>query len=318
MKGLILSGMAMVVLSVLCVAQVNHQGTQTNGSNSSAIGLSCNASAMASFASGINSSSPGIGSHALGMNAQSQGQYSISLGNSVTSSGTYSLAMGTFVRSVGSKSMVLGLGYPSSYLVNNTPNSLMVGFNSNLPTLFISSSQGPGTYGKMGIATSTPTARLDVNAGEMNGLIIRNANSSASTIGIQCISDQADFTAFALIENGDTNLRIASNGAFRTANTLIAKEVKVRMDVWKDDILREPENLISLDSLSRFISENHHLPGMLSEKEALGSNVDVGQLCVDLLGKIEELTLYVLDLKRENNDLAKRQQSTSNPKEIIQ
>jgi hypothetical protein len=47
--------------------------------------------------------------------------------------------------------------------VNNTASSLMVGFNSTVPTLFVGPASGVGTYGKVGIAKSNPATALDVN-----------------------------------------------------------------------------------------------------------------------------------------------------------
>jgi hypothetical protein len=299
MKGMILTAMACLVAGLL-QAQVNHQGTTTNQINSSALGMGCSATGYAAFASGLSSQSSGTGGHAFGMNAQASGLYSLSAGSVASSPGSYSMALGNYVKASGSKSIVIGSGYANQTLTNHKANSLMVGFNSDLPTFYVSSAAGPGTLGKVGIGTSSPQARLEVDAGTEDALVVRNHNAANSTAGIRYISNNPNSTALMLIQNGDTSLRIDANGMMRSNNTLIAKEVKVRLDVWKDEVFSEDYPRLSLDSLARFIAENRHLPGIPPEKEILGTDVDLGQLCVALLGKLEEMTLYILELRQQN------------------
>jgi len=49
-----------------------------------------------------------------------------------------------------------------------------------------------------------------------------------------------------------------------------------------------------------FIKENNHLPDVPSEAEVLEEGINLGQMDALLLKKIEELTLYVIELKKEN------------------
>src|SRR6185436_20554507 len=62
--------------------------------------------------------------------------------------------------------ITIGAGERSSlnnFLVNNTDNSLFIGFNSNIPTLVVTPSAGINTTGNVGIGTSNPTSKLDVS-----------------------------------------------------------------------------------------------------------------------------------------------------------
>ncbi len=79
--------------------------------------------------------------------------FTIGRGNSIAS-GNNSIAIGTSVSSTGNNSLVLGSGISTSNLLTNSiSNSLMVGFNSNIPTMFVSSG-GLNTPGKVGIGTT--------------------------------------------------------------------------------------------------------------------------------------------------------------------
>lgn len=55
----------------------------------------------------------------------------------------------------------------------------------------------------------------------------------------------------------------------------------------------------ALDELGTYIEENRHLPNM--EKEKYTGQIEVGKLSEMNLEKIEELSLYILELKNENN-----------------
>ncbi|NTW32726.1 MAG: hypothetical protein HGB12_08895, partial [Bacteroidetes bacterium] len=181
-------------------------GTQWNvaniGNYSFASGYNTIASGQFSNAMGGYATASGIYSTAMGYYATASGQYSTAMGYGATASGYYSsVAMGSNAQangwgsiaigyepevsantgygsvaigynvSVGANSghasMILGAGV-SSYikLVNNISNSLMVGFNSTIPTLFVGPSSGAGTTGNVGIGTSSPasSAALEVKS----------------------------------------------------------------------------------------------------------------------------------------------------------
>jgi hypothetical protein len=62
------------------------------------------------------------------------------------------------------KGVTIGSGVNSSNkLMADANNGLIVGFNSTIPTFFVSESNGAGTTGKVGIATTVPAEKLDVN-----------------------------------------------------------------------------------------------------------------------------------------------------------
>lgn len=69
------------------------------------------------------------------------------------------------------------------------------------------------------------------------------------------------------------------------------------------DFVFEPDyKLPSLDSIKTFVQENNHLPGIPSAKQMEKNGINVGDLQIDLLQKIEELTLHVIELDRVNKE----------------
>jgi hypothetical protein len=115
---------------------------------------------------GMSSIASGQASLAFGLNTNAVGNYSIALGKFVTSNGASSVTIGRYLQTNTSPAMIIGCGYDeSNYLQNSNPNSLMIGFNSNLPTLFVNGAVGNGFTGKVGIGNVTePQAKLHIKA----------------------------------------------------------------------------------------------------------------------------------------------------------
>jgi hypothetical protein len=60
---------------------------------------------------------------------------------------------------------------------------------------------------------------------------------------------------------------------------------------------------MSIEDLDSYIKANNHLPNVPSEKEIITNGLDLGQMDSILLEKIEELTLYLIQLNKENEEL---------------
>ncbi|MGD8781985.1 MAG: hypothetical protein PVH88_23855 [Ignavibacteria bacterium] len=85
------------------------------------------------------------------------------------------------------------------------------------------------------------------------------------------------------------------------AGNMIAEEVVVKLEEdWPDIVFEKDYNLKPLTEVENFIKENKHLPDIPSAEEVKEEGLSVGEMQAKLLQKIEELTLYVIDLKKEN------------------
>ena len=89
-------------------------------------------------------------------------------------------------------------------------------------------------------------------------------------------------------------------------NGIITEKVRVELIAsWPDFVFDDNYKLRTLDEVEKFLTKNHHLPGIPSEKEMVSKGLDVAEMDALLLQKIEELTLYMIELKKENDDLKK-------------
>lgn len=85
---------------------------------------------------------------------------------------------------------------------------------------------------------------------------------------------------------------------------LLCENIKVQdSGNWPDFVFEDEYDLMELSSLRNFIDEHHHLPDVPSASEMNGNGIDLGSMNELLLRKLEELTLYVLELEEEVNEL---------------
>ncbi|MBW7871521.1 MAG: hypothetical protein H3C39_10740 [Flavobacteriia bacterium] len=83
---------------------------------------------------------------------------------------------------------------------------------------------------------------------------------------------------------------------------------KVRVDLssvndWADDVFEDNYDLLSIENLREFIESNRHLPGIPKAEQLVDEGIDVAEMDASLLRKIEELTLYNIELYYENKRL---------------
>jgi len=90
--------------------------------------------------------------------------------------------------------------------------------------------------------------------------------------------------------------------------TICAKEVRVSLSgepCCPDYVFENDYKLKSLSELEDFIKTNKHLPGIPNAQEVANNGVEIGDMQARLLKKIEELTLYIIELKNENEEIKK-------------
>jgi hypothetical protein len=96
---------------------------------------------------------------------------------------------------------------------------------------------------------------------------------------------------------------------------IITEKLKVAMKNtihWADYVFADDYELRPLDEVESYVKANHHLPGVPSAEEVKESGIDVAKMDAKLLEKIEELTLYMIALKKENEQIKKELETLKN------
>lgn len=99
--------------------------------------------------------------------------------------------------------------------------------------------------------------------------------------------------------------KLAVNGG------IICEEVKVIGDVPDADYVFDPDyDIRTITELEDFVVKNKHLPNIPSAEEFKKDGYSVGDMDEMLLRKVEELTLYVIELEKKYKDLESKVTTT--------
>jgi hypothetical protein len=132
---------------------------------------------------------------------------------------------------------------------------------------------------------------------------IIECTSSASSNPATWFSGQS---ANFLVKNGRVGIGTTSPQYPLSVNGAVqAKEVIVNTG-WSDYVFDPTYALPSLGSIADYIKANHRLPGMPSAAEVQEHGVSIGDIESKLLAKVEELTLHMIRLEKENKELRRK------------
>jgi hypothetical protein len=92
------------------------------------------------------------------------------------------------------------------------------------------------------------------------------------------------------------------------------KTEKVKVDIaqdngWADYVFDDHHHLLPLEDLKGYISENKHLPEVPTTEEAVKNGIELKEMNILLLKKIEELTLYII---KQNDEIKAQSERIEN------
>ncbi len=145
---------------------------------------------------------------------------------------------------------------------------------------------------------STIVLRLDGNAGYLshggwglgaNVLGFGGQNHSYPDIRINTITSQV------AIGNATT----AAGYMLTVAGKVICTELKVQLQPFPDYVFSKDYDLKSIEEVEQHINTYNRLPGMPSACEVEEGGMSVGEMTGKVVEKVEENTLYIIQLKKE-------------------
>ncbi|MEN2401777.1 hypothetical protein GKZ90_0018455 [Flavobacterium sp. MC2016-06] len=100
--------------------------------------------------------------------------------------------------------------------------------------------------------------------------------------------------------NGNVGIGTSNPASKLTvAGNINSREVKVSVDAGADFVFENNYNLPPLDSIANYIKENKHLPEIASAKEMQKDGINLSEMNIKLLQKMEEMTLYMIEMNKK-------------------
>jgi hypothetical protein len=170
--------------------------------------------------------------------------------------------------------------------------------------------------GNVGIGTTAPNFTLDV-AGRMR--LRNNANTAGfwldgitdtlrSFIGTNTNNTMGFYGGVSgwsfLMDVTDGVLMIgtsqkAAGYKVNVAGKIIAEELRVQLKAaWPDYVFEKTYPLQSIADFEKYIDLNKHLPGIQPASEIKKDGFELGEMNKKLLEKVEELSLYIIQLNK--------------------
>lgn len=90
---------------------------------------------------------------------------------------------------------------------------------------------------------------------------------------------------------------------------ILTEKVKVAIKNsrdWYDHVFNKEYSLMPLSVLDEYIKKHKHLPGIQTTQEVMKDGLDLGAMNGLLLKKVEELTLYTIELQKEITAIKKQ------------
>ena len=84
------------------------------------------------------------------------------------------------------------------------------------------------------------------------------------------------------------------------------KALKVTLQTFPDYVFGKDYKILPISEVKEYITNHHRLPGLPSSKEVIENGLDVGEINVKLVEKIEELTIYITQLQDQIDELKKK------------
>jgi hypothetical protein len=206
----------------------------------------------------------------------------------------------------------------SPVVLNSVPGHLILQADDPSSAILLG-----GAAGNVGIGTKAPAEKLTVQTGNGYGIIHTNGNitigtwlsNSYSPVG-GWLGTRSNHPLMFFTNNGGAQMIIrqsgnvgigTSNPAYKLSvnGTIQSKELIVESG-WADYVFDKNYKLLTLDEVETFIKQNNHLPNIPSAKEIEEKGLHLGDTQRRMMEKIEELTLYVIELKKEIEQLKAR------------
>jgi hypothetical protein len=218
------------------------------------------------------------------------------------------------------KKLILILVFACSYLVTNAQWQTNVSNGSD----------------NAAVSLSNPTSQLQIGMSSCTGCYSGQASTSDAVFRVLGggnilfsipTNNQYDSRKIIFSRDDSKLMQIAADGKVAIGNVsqpgdyklyvesgILTEKLKVSLKYssdWADYVFDKHYKLMPLRDVENYIIENKHLPNVASASQVQESGIDVAKMDAKLLEKIEELTLYIIQLNKRIEKLEREKSSVN-------
>ena len=169
--------------------------------------------------------------------------------------------------------------------------------------------------GDVGLGTSSPDEQLHVVDTDEASVLVENTTGTTGTRSLFelknagatqfTINNTAAAVVWRMANNGDFTLsadgtgalefELDSSGNLEVTGNFISNGTTLSVP---DYVFEDDYELMGLDELEAFVATEKHLPNIPSAKEVQAGGLNMTEMQLKLLEKVEELTLYTIDQQK--------------------
>ncbi|MBP6623531.1 MAG: hypothetical protein KA198_00075 [Chitinophagaceae bacterium] len=200
-------------------------------------------------------------------------------------------------------------------LFKSATSKLKFHVNYNTENVGIGGAAEPITNIHVNSAVSGDTLKITNSTTGHNatdGLDIRTTGNAASIVNRESSTlsfGTANTSRMSISSTGTVSIGTVTEPAgykLYVETGILTEKVKVALKTsgnWADYVFADDYKLLPLKQVESFVKENKHLPNVPSAEEVVKSGIDVATMDAKLLEKIEELTLYIIQLQKQVDEL---------------
>jgi hypothetical protein len=183
------------------------------------------------------------------------------------------------------------VNWSASLIVSNNTNS------ADLRQLVIPNVR----YLKIGSIYRVSPYTIDLYDIQINGSISCIADGGFKKL---CVNDDATFNSLINAQNINITGKVGIGCTSQTVELAVngkiqAKEIEITTTPCSDFVFEKSYKLMNLNDLGKFVTVHKHLPEIPSAIEFKEKGMNISEMNDILLRKVEELTLYIIDLDKQ-------------------
>ncbi len=194
----------------------------------------------------------------------------------------------------------------------NTNGSLAFNDATSTNAYVIIKSLAWNNWMKFGKSTGT-SAWYFHNPQDESAFLITYINDAGQAIYPFQIKNTGDIRMEQKLMIGDGTATMPGNYRLYVTGGILTEKVRVAIPnstQWADFVFAPEYRLRPLKEVEAFIAENCHLPEIPSAEQVQKEGTDLAEIDAKLLQKVEELTLYVIELQKQIDQLKQPQPQT--------